>query len=61
MQALYGDTLPWPLNYFIPYSHSVTARRHFKGRDPAQARHPDLHMSRLRRCVGTSVLRIALR
>ena len=36
MQELYGDTLPWPLNYFIPYSQSVAARQRFKGRD---ARH----------------------
>jgi hypothetical protein len=38
VQGLYGDTLPWPLNYFIPYGQAVAAKRRFKDRHPEQVR-----------------------
>lgn len=30
MQAVYGDTLPWPLNYIIPFSTSMSIKKRFK-------------------------------
>jgi hypothetical protein len=36
LQDLYGKTLPWPLNYIIPYTQAVTVARQFKGQDTAK-------------------------
>eukprot|EP00892_Ulva_mutabilis_P010019 jgi/Ulvmu1/738/UM010_0111.1 len=36
LPEIVGDTLPWPLNYVIPYTQAVTVTRQFRGRDVGQ-------------------------
>ena len=33
VQERFGKTLPWPLNYIIPYTQAMSVRRQFKGID----------------------------
>ena len=38
LQEIVGDTLPWPLNYVIPYTQAITVTRQFRGQDIGQVR-----------------------
>lgn len=33
LKAVYGDTLPWPLSYIIPWQQAIDMRKRFKGRN----------------------------